>query len=410
MNTIMWIILIAMAAICGYNILSSILQSRARKTSVQIVTTVHDNPSTSRAFTWHSRNPNSRDAQLQITKGNVGDFEHSSVTSYEANHSALRLEGQDIAVHRVVTADLKPSTMYSYRVRDSSEGDWSEPHTFTTAAEEISEVSFIYVTDSQADKVNEFRLWENTMKQAFARFANPDFVVHAGDLVETAAKKSAWSHFFNASMFWIGKTPIVPVVGNNDIKDIGAARYASYFHLPENGAEALKGTQTNYSFDYGCLHIAVLNTEKCIKQQTKWLEADLAGTHCEWKIMVMHRPIYGGTITKKLVDWSRIIDKYKVDLVLQGHNHVYSRSHPVKNGRVTGDGSDTVRDHEGAIYVVVNASGPKFNKLKEDQFYHKLHFQNKKQIYAGISISGKTLTYQAYDVDGQLLDQFTIQH
>lgn len=89
--------------------------------------------------------------------------------------------------------------MYSYRVGDSSGRHWSEPHAFMTAQEEISEVSLIYVTDSQADTVTDFRLWEDTMKQAFARYANPDFVVHAGDLVETAAKKSAWNHFFNAS-------------------------------------------------------------------------------------------------------------------------------------------------------------------------------------------------------------------
>lgn len=409
MNLIIWIILIAIAVICGFLILQSILQRRAPKIPLQIVMTIQGDPSTSRAFTWHSRDTNGS-AQLQITKGNALDFQHNSVASYEASTSVIRQDGNEIAVHRAVAADLEPGTMYSYRVGDSSGRHWSEPHAFMTAQEEISEVSLIYVTDSQADTVTDFRLWEDTMKQAFARYANPDFVVHAGDLVETAAKKSAWNHFFNASTTWIGETPIVPVIGNNDVKDVGAARYASYFHLPENGAHALAGTQTNYSFNYGFLHIAVLNTEMCIKQQTKWLEADLAGADCEWKIVAMHRPIYGGNITKKLIEWSRIIDKYKVDLVLQGHNHVYSRSYPVKGGKVTGAGSDMVRHHEGAIYVVVNASGPKFNALKEDQFYHKLHFQNNKQMYAGISISGKTLKYEAYDVNGQLLDQFTIQH
>lgn len=98
MNAIIGIILIAIALICGFIILSSILRLRAHKNPGKMVTTIHGNPSTSRAFTWHSRNPNIR-AQLQITKGSERDFEHSPVAGYEADHSVIRLEGQEIAVH-----------------------------------------------------------------------------------------------------------------------------------------------------------------------------------------------------------------------------------------------------------------------------------------------------------------------
>ncbi|SFM37248.1 hypothetical protein SAMN03159341_12911 [Paenibacillus sp. 1_12] len=109
-------------------------------------------------------------------------------------------------------------------------------------------------------------------------------------------------------------------------------------------------------------------------------------------------------------DWVALFDEYDVDLVLQGHNHEYSRSYPLRNGKIVGDGSDIINHREGTVYVVTNASGPKFNEKKEDQFYHKVHFQNAKQMFAGIQIAEDTLTYQAYAVDGEKKDEFMLHH
>jgi hypothetical protein len=59
---------------------------------------------------------------------------------------------------------------------------------------------------------------------------------------------------------------------------------------------------------------------------------------------------------------------------------------------------------------VTNASGRKFNEKKEDQFYHAVHFQNNKQMFAGINATEDSLIYQAYDVDGRMLDEFVLTH
>ncbi|MNC36052.1 hypothetical protein D3C75_845560 [compost metagenome] len=60
--------------------------------------------------------------------------------------------------------------------------------------------------------------------------------------------------------------------------------------------------------------------------------------------------------------------------------------------------------------MVTNASGSKFNEKKEDQFYHKVHFQNNKQMFAGITVSGRMLSFEAYDIDGSKLDEFVLTH
>ncbi|KAI7247929.1 hypothetical protein KC345_g11908, partial [Hortaea werneckii] len=163
-------------------------------------------------------------------------------------------------------------------------------------------------------------------------------------------------------------------------------------------------------FDYGPVHVTVLNTESNLKKQTEWLKKDLAGTDKPWTIVAMHRPAYGGNMYSKVEDWTEIFDKYNVDLVLQGHNHEYSRSYPLRGGKIVPEGNPPAGAAGGTVYVVTNASGAKFNEKKEDQFYHKVHFQNNKPMFAGITVSGNTLTYQAYDTDGKKLDEFILVH
>ncbi|MNP44591.1 hypothetical protein D3C76_1384560 [compost metagenome] len=96
--------------------------------------------------------------------------------------------------------------------------------------------------------------------------------------------------------------------------------------------------------------------------------------------------------------------------MLQGHNHEYSRSYPLYQGAIVSEAKTAAAARRGTVYVVTNASGAKFNGKKADQFYHKVHFQNNKQMFAGITVSGSKLTFQAYDVDGSKLDEFVLQH
>lgn len=71
-----------------------------------------------------------------------------------------------------------------------------------------------------------------------------------------------------------------------------------------------------------------------------------------------------GNSYKKVEDWTGIFDKYEVDLVLQGHNHEYSRSYPLRGGTIVPEGEIPKGAYRGTVYVVTNASGRKFNEKK----------------------------------------------
>ncbi|MDN4071161.1 metallophosphoesterase family protein [Paenibacillus vini] len=368
-----------------------------------IVTTFKGDPKTSRAFTWYSENANAKGI-FQLAAGtDAEELKKNDALTLEAETTVIDVgEGQENAVHKVEVTGLSPGTTYIYRVGDGTKQGWSEPVIFETEGMNETAFTFLNVTDSQGLNEVDFAKWGRTLDKAFEMFGNAKWILHNGDLTEEPEDEEAWDYFFGKAAPWLPRIPLMPVTGNHDEVKGESKRFTSHFNLPANGAED-SAAGTTYSFDYGNAHIAVLNTESNIKGQTEWLRQDLQNSDRAWKIVAIHRPAYGGNRYDKISDWVSVFDELGVDLVLQGHNHEYSRSYPLKNGEITEQG-------DGTVYVVTNASGSKFNDKKKDKFYHAVHFQNGKQMFAGITIDGNTLTYQAYDVDGNKLDEFVLRH
>ncbi|WP_409344561.1 fibronectin type III domain-containing protein [Paenibacillus sp. MBLB4367] len=401
----MWIVggllVLSIAAFAGVELLKSRAASPAKPKA--LVTTFKGDPRTSRAFTWHTGNPEAA-AVVQVVKGaeNITFEEKMTMTIKGETTSIEVAKGRRQGVHKAIVTDLEPGAVYTYRVGSGEAGGWSEPAIFMTEPEALTDFTFLNVTDSQGVTENDFALWGKTLDKAFAVFPEAGFIAHNGDLTENPEDESAWDAFFGKAGRWLSRFPLMPVTGNHDEADKKADRFVSHFSLPDNGAKgSINGT--SYSFDYGLAHFVVLNTESNGKEQTEWLRSDLAGSQKMWKIALLHRGPYGGNQDESVLQrWVPVFDEFGVDLALQGHNHEYSRSYPLKDGQI-------VREGEGTVYVVTNTSGPKFNKKKADQFYHRVHFQNGKQMFAGIRVNGNALTYQAYDVDGNMLDAFTLQ-
>lgn len=395
------LLVLTIAAFAGVELLK--VKSHSPVKPKSLVTTFVDDPRTSRAFTWHTDSADTA-AVVQIVRGTGGvSFEGKEVLTVKGTTTVFEAErGRKYGVHKVNVTGLEPGTVYSYRAGGGGTEDWSETASFVTEEQAVTDFTFINVTDSQGVTESDFALWGKTLDKAFAVFPEARFIVHNGDFIEEPKDEAAWEAFFGKAQRWLTKVPLMPVMGNHEEVDKKADRFVSHFQVPGNGAKnVIPGT--NYSFDYGLAHFVVLNTESKLKEQVEWLRSDLAGTDKPWKIVALHRGPYGGnqdeSVLKRFVP---LFDEFGVDLVLQGHNHEYSRSHPLKGGQIVAEG-------EGTVYVVPNSSGPKFNKKKEDLFYHKVHFQNGKQVFAGIRVNERTLTYQAFDVDGKKLDEFELK-
>ena len=96
-----------------------------------------------------------------------------------------------------------------------------------------------------------------------------------------------------------------------------------------------------------------------------------------------------------------VFDKYAVDIVLQGHEHVYARSAKLRNGaRVNGK-------EKGTVYVTsqCGSDGYVLNSLYQS-LMEKTGFNL--QLYQVVSIDSDTLSFKTFTATGSLFDSFTL--
>ncbi len=397
--------LLLLGAVLGAEYWGSLEKNKPKS----LVTTFVGDPGTMRGFAWRSNGEGEEAAILQIAKGTEEpDWNGTEVAAFSGTSIPVT-DGNGILEqsNKVIVTGLEPGTAYIYRVGNGKAGNWSKSDVFVTEEQGLEDFTFIHVSDSQGETEADFSIWGNTARAALSMFPQSAFVVHSGDLTEDPSDGQAWQYFFNEISSWAGKIPLMPTTGNHDEVSGDSEMFRSYFQLPDNGENAA-AQGSSYYFDYGNVRFIILNTESRVKKQTEWLREVLSSSEAGWSVVSLHRGPYGGNVNEDVDEWVALFDEYKVDLVLQGHNHEYSRSYPLRDGEIVASGDEPVSAGAGTVYVVSNAAGQKLNDKKKDQFYHRVHMQNGKPVFAGITVKPSALRYEAYDVDGQLLDAFEI--
>jgi hypothetical protein len=183
------------------------------------------------------------------------------------------------------------------------------------------------------------------------------------------------------------------------------------FTLPSHGPQGLE--ETCYSFVYQNTRFVVLNSNLKLEEQATWLDKTLSENTSPWIVCTFHHPVFSTAKDRDNVQvralWKPILDKYNVDLVLQGHDHTYGRTgletpHVETIGNVpTGVAH---RDaHIGTIYVV-SVSGPKMYNLDQKQFMVRVAEDT--QLYQVIKIDGMKLRFESRTATGELYDAFEL--
>ena len=145
-----------------------------------------------------------------------------------------------------------------------------------------------------------------------------------------------------------------------------------------------------YHFECGDACFAVLDSTLAVCDAVQrdgrrsGLTRRLQNSNASWKFVMFHHPVYPShpwRDTPALREhWVPIFDKHHVDLVLQGHDHAYLRTYPLR------EPSPGRRPGEGTIYVIA-VSGDKFvDQAPRD--------------YIEVGRSGVS-TYQTIDIDGR---------
>jgi|GEM_PF-364010 len=356
---------------------------------------------TSKAFTWHT-NPATADTVLEVVKkSEFTDFNASNVLRFDgSSYLFTTTETGTVRVHKSVASGLEPGTHYVFRVGDGH-GNYSSTGSFQTAAATGEKTKFIFLADSQASNEAGFKLWGDILKKAMADNPDTEFVVQGGDLVEDGFKENEWNMWFNAAQDTLMQTTIVPVVGNHEVTGTRKTEdYLAHFNHPQNGIDSLKGS--NFSFDYKNAHFVVLNSEYDFEQQKEWMRKDLAATDKKWKIVAFHRGPYGSMYDSEHIrnTWTPIFDEFQVDLVMNGHDHVYVRTYPMKDKKPVGDG-------EGTTYIVGGSSGPKFYQVWARD-WQKVTDGEQVQMYVAAEIDGDEMKFVVKTINDRVVDEFRL--
>ena len=223
--------------------------------------------------------------------------------------------------------------------------------------------------------------------------ANPDFVLHTGDLVQDGREAPLWTTFFDIEGCLLKKTVFFPALGNHERN---SAHFREFFSIGK----------PYYSFDWGSAHFSVINSDVANAaelaeerqafwlEQREWLEADLkASQKADFRFVVMHHPPItvnsdrGGHVSKETPLLMPMFEQYKVTAVLAGHDHNYQRH--VKNGIqyiITGGG--------GAPLADTGISIPE-TTVKVESTEH----------YVAVKVAGNRAHAQAIALDGHLIDE-----
>ncbi|WP_018754281.1 phosphodiester glycosidase family protein [Paenibacillus terrigena] len=370
-------------------------------TPSNVSVTMGADTTTSKAFTWHT-NPATADTVVEVVKkSEFTDFNAQNVQRFTgSSYLFTTTDTGTVRVHKSVASGLEPGTHYMFRVGDGH-GNYSTNGSFQTAAATGEKTKFIFLADSQATKEADFKLWGDILKKAMTDHPDTEFVVQGGDLVEDGFKENEWNMWFNAAQGILMQTTIVPVVGNHEVTGTRKTEdYLAHFNHPQNGINSLKGS--NFSFDYKNAHFIVLNSEYDFEQQKEWMRKDLAATDKKWKIVAFHRGPFGSMYDSEHIrnTWTPIFDEFQVDLVMNGHDHVYVRTYPMKDKKPVGDG-------EGTTYIVGGSSGPKFYQVWARD-WQKVTDGEQVQMYVAAEIDGDEMKFVVKTINDRVVDQFRL--
>ncbi len=333
--------------------------------------------------------------------------------------------------HIAKISGLKPGQKYLYRVGDAQKGWWSDIGIIKTA-EGGDKTTFIAITDTQSQNAKQYENTAKILQQAFLLYDEAAFVVNAGDMVDHGDNLNQWKYFLNGSDQTLMNTSLMPVAGNHEA--MGSYALDLNFLLPQSEQQdTISGYY--YSFDYNNVHFMMLNTNELDStkgltgEQLSWLKNDAQSSDAPWKVVVLHKAVYsnGSHCDDKEIkalrkQFASLMPQLEIDLVLQGHDHVYLRTAPmlankVEQGLNTGylnyGGLEysSYEEPEGTIYAITATAGVKYYLAKEPSFTDELFpraqsiVNAQAPIFAAIRTNGDKLYYDAYMQNGDGLNR-----
>lgn len=335
---------------------------------------------------------------------------------------------------------LDPATDYTYKVGSDSHG-WSTNSTFTTG-HTGDEWNFLFYGDPQlgsgeldADTAG----WHNTVARSTAQFPDSSFLLSAGDQVDSVLQKE---HRAFKSAPQLRSYPVAVNNGNHDVLDFQL--YRQNYSWPNVANEH---TERNYFFEHNNALVISLDGNQSLPSHIDKHAAyvkDVVAKHGgdkDWIITTFHQPPFSQAYhmddlgaQKFRESLTPALSEAGVDVVLNGHDHIYTRTHlmkgnaPVVPAGLPAQGDILYPEDDEVLYLTGNSSsGSKFYPFwKNGTEYDNLTVEESREQdlmqdwtamwnqdytpnYSNIQLSDQELTVTTYNAeDGTVVDEVTL--
>ncbi len=319
----------------------------------------------------------------------------------------VMITGLGRRIHWVTLKDLKPATSYHFRAGDDRFG-LSKWRSFRTLPDDDRPLTIAAGGDM---------FWYEatvTLSRIAAR-QKPDVAVLGGDIAYADGKLENvgfWDRWFDnweelmnpADGPMVG---IISAIGNHEVRGFfGQSRNNAPFYfafLPQGGDPYFHrrlGSEI-------ALTILDSNHVTTHQAQVPFLEQSLKAAFDDkvpYQLVSYHVPNYptqaifnGPQAVEGRKHWVPLFDRYRVSVALEHHDHVFKRTHPLKNNKI---------DSDGTVYLGDGAWGMPTRKIPEVRWYHAKtsstnHFWILKNQKNGLEC-------QAFGLDGKVFDSVII--
>lgn len=326
--------------------------------------------------------------------------------------SEERVVDSNVTVHQVELKGLEPETLYLFHL------EGGKTHRFRTLPNDLSHPLKIAIG---GDGYFSEELFSKMNKEVASH--SPDFAILAGDIAYTEGLRTAlrphywrverWETFFE---LWTkdmvtsdGRIiPIVPVIGNHDVKEgfdnpykTGVMFY-QFFAFPDSGKSyrtmRIGDELIFYLLDSG-------HTYPIGGAQAEWLKNALKRNQQGlYHVPVYHIGAYpsvtayshrGSCDIRKF--WCPLFEKYGVKVSMEHDSHAFKRTFPIKEGKV---------NHESGIQYLGDGAWGVFPDKPHRHWYLAKALQS--NCYWLFTVDRSSCKCVALDLEGSLLDSFQI--
>lgn len=335
----------------------------------------------------------------------------SDATSVEVS---IATKFSDYQTNHVTVNGLEEGKTYYYSYTEN--GVWSEAASFTVQPDD--EFTVLYVSDAQIGRsgdenekdvlVRDTCGWNYTVKQMLSNYPNATFAIHGGDQFESADSITQMKAYLSPEE--LRSLPVANTIGNHDHK---SNLYSQIFNNP-NEVFTLTASDAGYGYYYNYGDVLFItidsnNTTFALTRAQKLLrKAVKAYPDAKWRVVTMHHDPYSASLAEKesnrrRVIFSSLFDCYDIDLVLCGHDHFYSRTEVMYQGKQT--------DGEGTVYLQSSsASGSDYDPLPEElASFVTTAFDTRVPTYTALTFTDDAIVGTTYRTDSEeVIDSFEV--